>query len=99
MDNAELPEKEELYMEYGHCNDINACCWKNRTIDQCSLIVAKKEQEIKELEQRIAGKGEELMGALARGYCTKRNEKKILDPDLIEDMVKEVLALSKEQGE
>lgn len=28
--------------------------------------------------------------ALARGYCTKRNEKKILDPHLILDMAKEV---------
>ncbi len=28
--------------------------------------------------------------ALARGYCTKRNGHKILDPDLIEDMAKEI---------
>lgn len=33
---------------------------------------------------------EELMGSLARGYCTKRNEKKIVDPDLIEDMVEDI---------
>ncbi len=28
--------------------------------------------------------------ALARGYCTKRNEHKILDPNLILDMAKEI---------
>ncbi len=28
--------------------------------------------------------------ALARGYCTERNGKKVLDPDLIEDMAVEV---------
>ena len=32
---------------------------------------------------------ENLRGALARGYCTERNKHKILDPDLIEDMVTE----------
>jgi len=35
----------------------------------------------------------EIQGALARGYCTKRNENKVLDPDLIEDMATEVAAL------
>ena len=35
----------------------------------------------------------EVSGALARGYCTKRNSKKVLDPDLIEDMATEVIAL------
>ena len=35
-------------------------------------------------------KPENLMGVLARGYCTKRNEKKVLDPDLIEDMAVEM---------
>ena len=30
---------------------------------------------------------EDLRGALARGYCTERNKHKVLDPDLIEDMV------------
>ena len=28
--------------------------------------------------------------ALARGYCTKRNEKKVLDASLIADMAEEV---------
>ena len=28
--------------------------------------------------------------ALARGYCTKRNEHKILDPNLILDMAEEI---------
>ena len=35
----------------------------------------------------------EVLGALARGYCTERNSKKVLDPDLIEDMATEVIAL------
>jgi len=29
---------------------------------------------------------EQASQALARGYCTKRNEQKVLDPDLISDM-------------
>ncbi len=33
----------------------------------------------------------DILGALARGYCTDRNSKKVLDPDLIEDMLAEVL--------
>ena len=33
---------------------------------------------------------EEIVGALASGYCSKRNENKILDPDLIEDMAIQV---------
>ena len=33
----------------------------------------------------------EIQEALARGYYTKRHEKKVLDPDLIEDMAMEVL--------
>ena len=32
----------------------------------------------------------EIQGALARGYCTERNSKKVLDPDLIMDMTAEV---------
>ena len=42
---------------------------------------------------------EQLSQALARGYCTKRNEHKILDPDLIADMTTEVLALDGVVGE
>ena len=38
---------------------------------------------------------DELRGALARGYCTKRNSQKVLDPDLIQDMAKEVERLAK----
>lgn len=33
---------------------------------------------------------EEIVGALARGYCTKENENKVLDPTLIEAMANEV---------
>jgi hypothetical protein len=38
----------------------------------------------------------EILGAMARGYCTKINENKIVDPDLIEDMCKEVIDIIKE---
>ena len=41
---------------------------------------------------------EELLGALARGYCTERNKHKILDPDLIKDMAVEVEKLTKKEG-
>ena len=34
--------------------------------------------------------------ALARGYCTDRNSKKVLDPDLIEDMAIEIGKLPQE---
>jgi hypothetical protein len=33
---------------------------------------------------------EEIIGGLARGYCSKSNETKVLDPDLIEAMADEV---------
>jgi len=33
---------------------------------------------------------EEIRGALARGYCSKENEHKVLDPDLIEAMAIEI---------
>ena len=33
----------------------------------------------------------DLYGALARGYCSEKNSSKILDPDLIEAMAKEVI--------
>ena len=42
---------------------------------------------------------EELRGALARGYCSKRNKHKVLDPDLIEDMVTEVYASQQAEQE
>jgi hypothetical protein len=32
-----------------------------------------------------------ILQALARGYCTKRNNGKVLDAVLIEDMAKEVM--------
>lgn len=32
----------------------------------------------------------ELLGAIARGYCTKENELKVLDPDLCNAMCDEV---------
>lgn len=36
---------------------------------------------------------QQIRGALARGYCTKENETKVLDPELIEAMAQEVDAL------
>lgn len=36
---------------------------------------------------------EETLQALARGYCTKKNEKKVLDPDLINAMADQILPL------
>lgn len=35
----------------------------------------------------------DLYGALSRGYCSKKNSSKIVDPDLIEAMADEVLLL------
>lgn len=37
----------------------------------------------------------EISGAIARGYCTKRNSKKIMDVDLVNDMASEVLKILK----
>jgi hypothetical protein len=37
---------------------------------------------------------QELLGALVRGYCTKRNSQKVLDSDLIQDMAREVEKLA-----
>lgn len=37
--------------------------------------------------------GAQIRQALARGYCSKENEHKILDPDLIEAMTRELLDL------
>ena len=40
---------------------------------------------------------ERIRGALARAYCTERNKHKVLDPDLIEDMVIELNKLTARQ--
>jgi hypothetical protein len=41
----------------------------------------------------------DLLGALARGYCSEKNSCKTVDPDLIESMAEEVLLLyCKKQG-
>lgn len=37
--------------------------------------------------------------ALARGYCTDRNAKKVLDPDLILDMAQEIMKLKKKRDD
>ena len=39
---------------------------------------------------------QEIRGAMARGYCTKENENKVLDPELIEAMALEVEKVFKE---
>lgn len=41
----------------------------------------------------IQSQQEEIHGALARGYCSKENEHKALDPELIKAMAKEVDSL------
>jgi len=42
---------------------------------------------------------EDILGAIARGYCIKRNENKILDPDLCADMAEEIYKLiNQKQG-
>jgi len=43
---------------------------------------------------RILVGRDELLGALARGYCSVTNSGKILDPTLIEAMVNEIMALN-----
>ena len=41
----------------------------------------------------------DLYGALSRGYCSKKNSSKTVDPDLIEAMAEEILLLyCKTQG-
>ena len=40
---------------------------------------------------------EEILGALARGYCDKKNAGKTLDPTLIESMTNEILKLLNEK--
>lgn len=40
---------------------------------------------------------EDLIGALARGYCSKLTEKEVLCPDLIMAMTEELLKLSRNQ--
>lgn len=42
---------------------------------------------------------ERIRGALARAYCTERNKHKVLDPDLIEDMVIELNRLTPKEKE
>lgn len=37
---------------------------------------------------------EDILGAVARGWCTPKNEKKIMDPDLAESIAIEVYTLS-----
>ena len=40
-----------------------------------------------------------IVQAMARGYCTDKNRRKILDPDLIDAMADEVMAVVNEQAE
>lgn len=39
---------------------------------------------------------DDIRQALARGYCSKENESKVLDPDLIEAMATEVMSVMEE---
>ena len=43
-------------------------------------------------------KADELRGALYRGYCSKENEKKVLDATLIDAMVNELASLESVEG-
>jgi hypothetical protein len=47
------------------------------------------------MQKKQESKRQLVRGALARGYCDKRNKKKILDPVLIESMTKEIMKISK----
>jgi len=40
----------------------------------------------------------EIRGALARGYCSKENENKVLDIKLVQEQVKEIMNLIKGEG-
>lgn len=42
---------------------------------------------------------EELLGAIARGYCSTVNSGKVVDPDLCESICKEIEALDKKTQE
>jgi hypothetical protein len=55
------------------------------------LIDKSKEKPAPVLDNKDYSEG--VRGALARGYCTSRNSVKIVDPDLIEDMAKEIMQL------
>ena len=52
-------------------------------------LYGKDDERVKELRNEAAV----VSGALARAYCTKRNETKVVDRNLIEDMVKELESL------
>ena len=53
--------------------------------DDCSLCQTERESA-NALQDSI-------IGALARGYCSEKNSHKILDPDLIDGMTKEVMKI------
>jgi len=51
-------------------------------------------QSLAEIEGMVVNE-EEIQGALARGYCSKENEQKVVDPTLIQAMTKEIHAMLK----
>jgi len=64
----------------------------------------KKNIKIQELEVinkklRMPVTTHEIVGALARGYCSKENEEKALDPDLVNAQAKEISAMLKSRTE
>ena len=69
----------------GHC--FNSVCFEE--IDQ----IPQKSARQKAIDKEVA----DIRGALARGYCTERNLYKVLDPDLIEDMIQEISRLTKQK--
>ncbi len=63
-------------------NTVFLIVWYNRT----SFL---KEDSQNDTQQTKA----QILGALARGYCSKKNENKVVDPVLIEAMAVEILKL------
>ena len=64
---------------------ISDLSWEDKILSQLEAYYKPKGGNVNK---------EELLGVLARGYCTKRNSQKVLDPDLIQDMAKEVEKLA-----
>ena len=48
-------------------------------------IIEDKIEEVRKMKRKLSKK--ELREIVARGYCTKRNSKKVVDADLLDDIV------------
>ena len=87
-----------------HCNTLKCVRAENHIAELGIQVMAfkgklrKKNIKIQELEVlnkklRKPVTTREIVGALARGYCTKENEEKVLDPDLINAQAREISAM------